>query len=102
MKELIHCVITHPILVHPDPTKTFELEVDMSNYTTGAILFQKDDRGKPHPIGYNSRTFNEAERCYDIYDKELTAVDRGLANWQHLLLGNDIIIHSNHANLTYY
>ena len=42
------------------------------------------------------------ERNYDIYDKELTAVDRGLENWRHLLLGNTVIIHTDHANLTYY
>jgi len=102
VKELIRLITTQPVLVHPDPDKTFELEVNASNYTTGAILFQRDEQGKPRPIGYNSKTFNDAERRYDIYDKELTAVDRGLANWRHLLLGNNIIIHSDHANLTYY
>ena len=75
IKELIHCVTTHPILIHLDPTKTFKLEVDASNYTTGAILFQRDNKGKPCPIGYNSRTFNEAEWQYDIYDKKLTAIN---------------------------
>ncbi len=61
-----------------------------------------DEWGKPRPIGYNSKTFNDAEWHYDIYNKELTVVDCGLANWRHLLLGNNIIIHSDHANLTYY
>jgi len=46
--------------------------------------------------------FNDAEWHYDIYDKELTAVDHGLTNWRHLLLGNNVIVHSNHANLMYY
>src|SRR6266576_3410802 len=102
VKELIRLVTTQSVLIHPDPDKTFELEVDASNYATRAILFQRDERGKPRPIGYNSKTFNDAERRYDIYDKELMAVDQGLANWRHLLLGNDIIVHSDHANLTYY
>jgi hypothetical protein len=39
---------------------------------------------------------------YDIYDKELTAVDRGLDVWRHLILGQDITVHTDHANLTYY
>jgi hypothetical protein len=39
---------------------------------------------------------------YDIYDKELTAVDRGLDVWWHLILGQDTIVHMDHANLTYY
>ncbi len=102
LKELIQLVTTQPILVHPDPNKTFELEVDASNYATSAILFQRDEQGKPRPIGYNSKTFNGTKWCYDIYDKELTVMDQGLTNWRHLLLGNNIIVHSDHANLTYY
>jgi len=39
---------------------------------------------------------------YDIYDKELTALDRGLETWRHLFLGREVIIHTDHANLTYY
>ena len=39
---------------------------------------------------------------YDIYDKELTALDRGLEMWRHLFLGRQVIIHTDHANLTYY
>ncbi len=62
VKELIRLITTQLVLIHPDPDKTFELEVDTSNYATGAILFQQDERGKPRPIGYNSKTFNDAER----------------------------------------
>src|SRR6266576_2330384 len=58
VKELIQLVTTHPVLVHPNPNKIFELEVDASNYATGAILFQRDKRGKLRPIGYNSKTLN--------------------------------------------
>ena len=39
---------------------------------------------------------------YDIYDKELTTLDHGLDQYHHLILGQDITVHTNHANLTYY
>jgi hypothetical protein len=39
---------------------------------------------------------------YDIYDKELTAVNRGLDVWQHLILGQNTTVHTDHANLTYH
>jgi hypothetical protein len=39
---------------------------------------------------------------YDIYDKELTALNRGLDQWRHLILGQDVTVHMDHANLTYY
>jgi reverse transcriptase-like protein len=39
IKELVHCITSWPVLIHPDPCKPFELEVNASNYATGAILF---------------------------------------------------------------
>jgi hypothetical protein len=102
VEQLIEKVTSRPVLIHPDPAKPFELEVDASNFATGAILFQRNEKGKPRPIGYHSKTFSDVERNYDIYDKELTAIDRGLENWRHLLLGSTDIIHTDHANLTYY
>lgn len=55
--------------------KPFFLEVDMSDYATGAVLFQKDKGGCPQICGYHSKTFNETEQHYKIYDKELTAIN---------------------------
>lgn len=39
---------------------------------------------------------------YDIYDKELTAIDRRLETWRHFLLGRPTTVHTDHRNLTYY
>jgi hypothetical protein len=102
LDRIINILTTKPILTHPDPKKPFELEVDVSDYATGAILFQHDERGKPKPLGFHSKTLSKEEMNYDIYDKELTAVDRGLDVWQHLILGQDTMVHMDHANLTYY
>jgi len=102
LDRIIHILTTKPVLAQPDQNKPFELEVDASNYATGAILFQRDERGKPQPIGFHSKTFSKEEMNYDIYDKELTALDRGLETWRHLFLGREVIIHTDHANLTYY
>jgi hypothetical protein len=74
----------------------------MSDYATGTILFQRDERGKPKPLGFHSKTLSKEEMNYDIYDKELTAMDRGLDVWRHLILGQDTTVHTDHANLTYY
>jgi hypothetical protein len=37
---IINILTMAPVLTHPDPDKPFELEVDASDYATGAILFQ--------------------------------------------------------------
>jgi hypothetical protein len=43
LDRIINILTTKPVLTHPDPEKPFELEVDTSNYATGAILFQRDE-----------------------------------------------------------
>ena len=91
-----------PVLWQPVMDKPFFLEVDASDYATGAVLFQKDKEGRPRICGYHSKTFNETEQRYEIYDKELTAIDRALANWQHLLKGAKVHILTDHKNLIYY
>ena len=80
----------------------FFLEVDASDYATGAVLFQKDKDRRPRICGYHLKTFNETKQWYKIYDKELTAIDRALANWQHLLKGVEVYILTDHKNLMYY
>ena len=39
--NLKRCVTSKPVLAHPDLTKQFELEVDASGYTVGAVLLQR-------------------------------------------------------------
>jgi hypothetical protein len=102
LDRIINILTTEPVLTHPDPEKPFELEVDASDYATGTILFQRDEQGKPKPLGFHSKTLSKEKMNYDIYDKELMAMDRGLDVWRHLILGQDTTVHTDHANLTYY
>jgi hypothetical protein len=69
-----------PVLTHPDLTKPFELEVDASGYAIGAVLLQRQEDGRRHPVNYFSTTLNTAERNYDIYDLELLAIVKSLRN----------------------
>jgi hypothetical protein len=39
----------------------FELEVDTSGFAIGAVLLQKKEDSKRHPIVYFSKTLNEAQ-----------------------------------------
>jgi hypothetical protein len=81
LDRLIHIVTSEPILVPPDTSQQFILEVDASQYATGAILFQADKkmtdrRSKPilWPCGYHSQTFSATEQRYPIYDREFLAI----------------------------
>ena len=101
---LIKKVTDGPVLSQPNLTQPFYLQVDASAYATGAVLTQLDDRKKHRAIGFFSKTFNEAERNYDIHDRELLAVFRGLTHWRHLLLSSpfETTVLTDHKNLEYY
>jgi hypothetical protein len=75
-------VTTEPILAHPILTDPFELEVDASGFAMGAVLLQKKEDGKKHPIAYYSKTLSAAERNYDVYDLELLAIVNALDHWR--------------------
>ena len=70
----------------------------------GAVLLQKKDDGKRHPVGYYSATLNEAEQNYDIYDLELLAIVKVLKHWRPLLARSPhkIKVFSDHMNLKYW
>jgi RNase H-like domain found in reverse transcriptase len=80
--KLITIVTNNPVLYHPNYDKPFTLEVDASQYAIGAILQQADNLGKLHPVGYYLKALTDAERGYDIHDRELLALVKGLDHWQ--------------------
>jgi hypothetical protein len=100
LNQLIDTILDNPSLIQPDLAKPFFLQVDASAFATGAILTQKDERGKHLAVGFHSQTFNEAEHNYDIHDRELLAVYQGLTHHRHLLLSSPfpITVMMDHIN----
>jgi hypothetical protein len=92
------------ILAVWEPNRLTCLEVDASGYATGGVLLQKLEDDLWHPIAFRSQSMVEAERNYEIYDKEMLAIIRALEDWRHYLEGLpqtfDII--SDHRNLEYW
>jgi hypothetical protein len=103
-EELKKRVTTEPVLACPILTDPFELEVDASGFAMGAILLQKKEDSKKHPIAYYSKTLSTAERNYNVYDLKLLAIVNVLDHWRPYLAGSPhkIIIHSDHQNLLYW
>jgi hypothetical protein len=103
-EELRNRVTSEPVLAQPRLDQQFELEVDASGFAFGAVLSQKGEDGKRHPIAFYSATAIEAERNYDIYDLELLAIVKACRHWRPYLAGSPhkIIVHTDHANLQYW
>ena len=91
-------------LAHFDATKPVIIETDASNFAIGAILSQRDDRGKLHPVAFHSRRFQLAEINYEIYDKELLTIVDTFKHWHRYCKGvmNQFEVFSDHQNLEYF
>ena len=55
-------------------------------------------------MAFLSKTLNETERNYQIYNKEMLAVMRALSEWRQYLLGAKLLfeIWMDHKNLEYF
>ena len=104
LEQLIQAVTSEPVLYQPDFVKQFELEVDVSLFAVGAVLFQRDKEGRQRLISYFSQALNLAERNYDIWDREFLAVIQGLKHNRHLLVGSPhkVVVLTDHENLAHY
>ena len=58
--------------------KKMRMEVDTSDYTTEGLLSIKCEDGQWRPVVYFSKSLNRTERNYEIHDKEMLTVIRGL------------------------
>ena len=102
--KLKSCFVSAPILVTPDRSRQFIVEVDASEVGVGAVLSQRaSSDGKVHPCAYYSHRLSPAEVNYDIGNRELLAVKLALEEWRHWLEGSGVpfIVWTDHKNLEY-
>ncbi|KAE8662748.1 hypothetical protein F3Y22_tig00113145pilonHSYRG00109 [Hibiscus syriacus] len=95
--ELKHAMISEPVLVLPDHTKSFEVFTDASDVVICGVLMQEG-----HPIAYENRKLNETERRYTVHEKEMMAVVHCLRTWQHYLLGSKFIVFTENVANSYF
>ena len=77
-RELKKRFTEESILAAPDLDKKMKMEVDASDYATGGVLSMECRDGLWRPVAFLSKSLNETERNYEIYDKEMLAIIRGL------------------------
>ena len=70
----------------------------------GGILSQQQPDETWRPIAFILKSFNSAERNYEIYDKEMLAVMHAFYEWSHYLKGttSPTEVLTDHQNLTYF
>ena len=69
-QTLKKCLITAPILNHPDISKEFIVVTDASDVAVGGRLLQEHSSGTLMPIAYFSRALSKRERGYTKLSKK--------------------------------
>jgi len=103
-QELKEQFTKEPVLAAPDIDKKMRMEVDASDYATGGVLSMECKDGLWRPVAFLSKSLNETERNYEIHNKEMLAIVRGLEAWRYLLEGAQykFEIWTDHKNLEYF
>ena len=93
-------MVSAPIVVAPDWDLPFELMCDASDYAIGVVLGKKRERIF-QVIHYASRTLNDALLNYATTEKELLAIVFYFDKFRPYLIGNKVIVHTNHSTIKY-
>ena len=93
-------LISALIVVTPDWALPFELMCDASDFAVGVVLGQKKDKVFP-AIYYASRTLNEAQLNCATTEKELLAIVFAFDKFRPYLIGNKVIVHTDHSTIKY-
>jgi RNase H-like domain found in reverse transcriptase/Reverse transcriptase (RNA-dependent DNA polymerase)/Integrase zinc binding domain len=93
-----------PVLMMPNHSEPFQIQVDSLLFATGGILTQMDTNGDRHPCAYLSKSLMKEQRNYDTRDRELLAIVQALKEWRHYIqgFGHTTIVLSDHDNLRHF
>ena len=88
----------------PDIDKKMRIKVNTLDYMMGGVLSIECKDGLWRLVAFLSKSLNKTERNYEIHDKEMLAIVRGLEAWRHLLEGAQFKfkIWTDHKNLEYF
>ncbi|KAL1531214.1 hypothetical protein AAHA92_33917 [Salvia divinorum] len=73
---------------------------DTSDYAVGVVLGQRIE-GKSHVIYYASKTLNQAQKNYNMMEKEMLTIVYSFEKFKPYLLGARMIIYTDYAAIKY-
>jgi transposase InsO family protein len=82
------------LLTYPDFSQPFVIHTDASSKQIGGIITQHDK-----PIAFFSKKLTDVQQHYPVTEQELLAIAKTLKYFRHMLLGNKIIVKTDHKNL---
>ena len=82
-------------MAFPDFAKPFHIYTDASQKQLGAVIMQDK------PLAFYSRKLKKEQRKYPIGELELLSIVETLKEFKNILLGQDLIVYTDHQNLLY-
>ena len=92
-------LLNPPILALPRREGHFTLDTDASEHQVGCCLMQEQPNGDRLPVGYWSRSLNDAERNYSTTEKECLAVVWAVLLLRPYLEGVQFTVRTDHHSL---
>jgi len=92
-----------PVLIAPNYSCAFQLEVDASATGGGAVLLQEDEAGIEHPVGYFSKKFLKHQLNYSTIEKEALAFVLALQHFE-VYIGSSslpVTVYTDHNPLVF-
>ena len=84
------------LLNFPDFKKEFHIYTDASEYQLGAVIMQDNK-----PLAFYSRKLNKHQRRYTTGEQELLSIVETLKEFHNILLGQKLVVHTDHLNILY-
>ena len=100
--ELKTALTEAPVLAYADFTQPFLLETDASSKGLGAVLSQKKEDGRFHPVAYGSRSLAKEEKNYHSTKLEFLALYWAITqHFKDYLWGRAFTVRTDNNPLTY-
>ncbi|MGH7974221.1 MAG: reverse transcriptase/ribonuclease H family protein, partial [bacterium] len=83
------------LLSYPDFSKPFHIYTDASGSQLGAVITQESNT----PLAFYSRKLNSAQRLYTTTERVLLSIVETLKEFKNILLGQQLVVFTDHKNL---
>ena len=102
LRSLKQACMQSPVLALTDYTKDFLLETDASKEGLGAVLSQKQEDGRFHPVAYGSQALTTHEKNYHSMKLEFLALKWVITeHFKEYLLYQTFLVRTDNNPLTY-